>query len=871
MRRLQLYTNWEYDYVYGEYGDLYDMLVNGEIDLLTGLAYKEERTEILSYPDLAMGDTPYVFLKRIEDSSITDDPDSIAGKKIGVVEGAMSGIVDEYLEKYGIDATQVVFNDLKERDAALLSGDVDITIVEGNGTGAMEGVEAFEEAGASDYFVVVNKSPPDILEDLNAAQAALFTASPKIKTELNDKWFRQNAVSTTLTANERTWLNDHPTFRVGYYATYLPYSATDENGNVTGVVRDVVPEIFTSLGVKDQKIEFQGYESYDDMALAIENGDVDAIFPVYANYWATEQYEVTPTDSVISTYYDLIYKGDYPNLETATFAIRKSNSLAHSFLTVTYPQNQVLEYDSVEDCLDAVKSGEVDATIINGLRSDYYLRGNDRYYMLQASQIPNDVPLGFSASLKDAGTIEILNHGISLLPTDFTLTNSYQYEQRHRVTVREFLRDNNWIAAAIIFAVAAVAIWMIERELQKNKEPIALKEEQRKALEKAKDAAEAANNAKTTFLFNMSHDIRTPMNAIMGFRDLLEKNQEDPEKRSYYLRQIEEASTVLLSIINNVLEMARIEKGTLELDSVVWSAEQFNDTIYSVFHTAMTEKGIDFERTIQVDHPYVYCDPGKLREVFLNILSNAYKYTNAGGKVTMLLEELPSKKEGEALYRTTIADTGIGMSEDFLPHIFEEFSRERTSTQSRVEGTGLGMPIVKRLVDFMGGTIEVQSTKGVGTTFIVTIPHRIAEKKDLIDHSKVSVNKQLFEGKRVLLAEDIEVNAEIAKAILTDVGFTVDVAQDGQICVDMLDQAADGYYNVVLMDIQMPIMNGYEATSAIRALADPGKAQIPILAMTANAFEEDKREAIHAGMNGHVAKPVDVPALMKELTRVLSA
>jgi signal transduction histidine kinase/ABC-type amino acid transport substrate-binding protein/BarA-like signal transduction histidine kinase len=394
-------------------------------------------------------------------------------------------------------------------------------------------------------------------------------------------------------------------------------------------------------------------------------------------------------------------------------------------------------------------------------------------------------------------------------------------------------------------------------------------EENQEKLEDACKQAEAANNAKTSFLFNMSHDIRTPMNAIIGFADLLEKHQEEPEKRADYLKKIQDSSTVLLSIINNVLEMARIEKGTLAIDEAAWSAEQFNDTLYSVFQDMMKQKEIEFTRKIEVEHQYVLCDPIKLREVFINILSNAYKYTNPGGKVHMYLKEIPSSREGYAMYQTTISDTGIGMAEDFLPHIFEEFSRENNTTDNKIEGTGLGMPIVKRLVEFMEGTIEVRSKKGEGSTFIVTIPHKITDRPELVEHVGNTLDVERFKGKRILLAEDNELNAEIAIEILTEVGFEVDRAEDGQACVDMLQRAGDFFYDVILMDIQMPNLNGYEATKVIRELPDAAKAEIPIIAMTANAFEEDKRDAQRAGMNGHLAKPVNVHELYKTLMGIL--
>jgi len=390
-------------------------------------------------------------------------------------------------------------------------------------------------------------------------------------------------------------------------------------------------------------------------------------------------------------------------------------------------------------------------------------------------------------------------------------------------------------------------------------------------LEQAKNEAEAANMAKTSFLFNMSHDIRTPMNAIMGFRNLLESNQEDPEKRADYLHKIEASSNVLLSIINNVLEMARIEKGTVEIEDTPWSTEQFNDTLFSVFDVMMKEKGLNFIREVKVQHQQVFCDPTKLREIFINILSNACKYTEAGGTVKMVLEEIPCPRAGWVTYRTTVTDTGMGMSEEFLPHIFEEFTREKNTTMSKIEGTGLGMPIVKRLVEMLGGTIDVQSQVGVGTTVTVTLTHRLAQPTQLSDHAEVKCTPTQFKGKRLLLAEDNDLNAEIATAILEEEGFIIDHAEDGQICCDMLQKAPDNYYDAILMDIQMPNMNGYEATKTIRSMNNPAKAHIPIIAMTANAFEEDKREAIRVGMNEHLAKPINVTELMKILSKILSA
>ncbi len=417
-------------------------------------------------------------------------------------------------------------------------------------------------------------------------------------------------------------------------------------------------------------------------------------------------------------------------------------------------------------------------------------------------------------------------------------------------------RDSNGDCKSVIWAIRDIDEYR-KKELEYEKE-----------LKEATDVAEAANAAKTSFLFNMSHDIRTPMNAIIGFTNLLRKHQEEPARREDYLDKIEKSSQVLLSIINNVLEMARIEKGTIDLIEEPVLAEEFNETLQIIFRELMRQKGLAFICTVDVQHNKVCIDSTKLREVFYNILSNAYKYTEKGS-VTMSVKEIPCPREGYAFYQTTITDTGIGMSEEFLPHLFEEFARENNTTDNKIEGTGLGMPIVKRLVELMDGTIEVKSQKGVGTTFIVTLPHRIVEDAESKKKLSTDIDQSIFKGKRILLAEDNDLNAEIAMEILSEVGFVLERAEDGAQCVAMLEKAEAGYYDIILMDVQMPNMNGYETTRAIRQMADPKKAATIILAMTANAFEEDRQRSIDSGMNGHLVKPIDVPELMKTLAGYL--
>jgi signal transduction histidine kinase/BarA-like signal transduction histidine kinase len=569
-----------------------------------------------------------------------------------------------------------------------------------------------------------------------------------------------------------------------------------------------------------------------------------------------------------------------------SIAVSKTNPYLNELLDVG--ENVViLEYDDTEAAKQAVIDKKADAAFLYSYDAEYTVN-QDKTGML-AYSIRSDDTIQVKAVINEEADhtlmsimMKCINHMSSAeksaIISKYVSFSAVELSWTDYLLMHPFVLVTMCVIILLVLFVIGIVIYRNRTE-KKHRDALESKvdeittlnselEERQMKLEEARSQAEAANDAKSTFLFNMSHDIRTPMNAIIGFADLLEKHQEDSDKRADYLKKIQDSSIVLLSIINNVLEMSRIEKGKLQLDETAWSAEQFNDTLYSVFQEMMSQKEIDFTRQVVVQHHYVFCDPIKLREVFLNILSNAYKYTERGGSVNMHLEEITSDREGYAIYQTTISDTGIGMSEEFIPHIFEEFARENNTTDNKIEGTGLGMPIVKRLVDFMDGTIEVKSEKGRGSTFIVTIPHKIADKKDLVDVPASQINPELFVGKRILLAEDNELNAEIAMVILNEEGFNVDWAQDGQICVDMLKNAPAGYYDVILMDVQMPNMNGYEATRTIRKL-DSDRANIPILAMTANAFEEDKREAFKAGMNGHLAKPVEVRELMKALAGVI--
>ena len=379
---------------------------------------------------------------------------------------------------------------------------------------------------------------------------------------------------------------------------------------------------------------------------------------------------------------------------------------------------------------------------------------------------------------------------------------------------------------------------------------------QEEKLKKAYDAAKSANKAKTEFLNNMSHDIRTPMNVILGYNQLMKSLLTEPKQLDYQ-KKIEQSGKLLLSIINNVLDMARIESGNMKVDENFEIVGEVVDEILSTFSSEAEEKGIHLSSSMQVTHKNILCDSTKIRKIYVNLVSNAIKYTPSGGNITITVEELPCEKEGYMKVKSEIKDTGIGMSKEYLPTLFEPFSREHNTTTGKVGGTGLGMAIVKKMVDLMGGSIEVESEPGKGTIFTFTLMHKIADKKYYsrkIETAESSDSVEKLRGKHVLLAEDNNLNAEIAVAVLEKTGLVIDRVEDGIQCVSRIEQLPSETYDLILMDIQMPNMDGYKATQCIRHLNDKKKAEIPIIAMTANAFEEDKKRAIDAGMNGHIAK-----------------
>ena len=1150
-QKISEYTGWKYEYVYGGFSDLYQMLLDGRIDLLAGLAYREDREGLMGYPKAVMGSESYYLVKHDTDTEITYDPSTLAGKSIGVLDSAMSGVLNEYLAERGVTANVVLFPDYTELFRAFDAREVDVLAAESDGAYGRNHAVPLLVFGTSDYYLCVSRQRDDLLSQLNEAQTLLAAEEPNFINSLSARYYGVSVTARAFSEKEREWIASHHTLHIGYLENYLPYSDTDEKGQVTGLIRDYVPDLLRGIGISDMKVTYTGYDSYDKMIIAMGSGEIDAAFPVGGGLYYSEENGIYQSHAVTSASTEVIFRGEYSEDKEKQFAVNEKNRMQYYYVQTNFPDAEIIFYPSIDECLTAVLSGKAGATTLNGLRANDILR-NSRYEGLSMHQAAHGDDRCFGVRIGNEGLLKLINRGINILGSDYAQNISYRYTSGlYRYGFADSIREHLALFISSILAVAALIIFLLVRDSRRNKirlkekelllEQQALKEQQdqmitalasdyrsvyyvdldqdraicyrndprfseapalgatfpflrdftdfarnhvaeqyregylafiqpeniraallkqqiisyrflelrdgnetysllrmagvhhpedrrdhmvhaigvsfsdidgemrqamtqQQTLTEALDRAEDANRAKTAFLSNMSHEIRTPMNAIIGLNNIAMNGPTASDKIREYLGKTDAAAHHLLGIINDILDMSRIESGRMVIKKEEFSFSKNLEQVNNMISGQCRDKGLHYDCRIigKIDEYYIG-DAMKLKQVMLNILGNAVKFTPEGGTVTFLIEE-GRRFDGKAVIHFTFRDTGIGMSREFLPHLFDAFSQEDSSSTNKYGSTGLGMSITKSIVELMNGSIEAESEKGAGTTFRVTVtldesdrkstaaeggelnPHEMSvliidDDRIALEHAEIVlgqigiscetaesgwegvdkvrirhgrredynlilvdwrmpemdgiettkqirsivgqdtpiiiltsfnwdeiadearaagvdtfVPKPLFagsvmdefreafrrknealekktadlKGRRILLAEDVAVNAEIIMMVLTMREIEADVAENGRIAVETFSAHEPGYYDAILMDMRMPEMDGLEATKVIRAMDRPDAKTVPIIALTANAFDEDVQRSMQAGLNAHLSKPIEPEQLFATLESLIA-
>jgi signal transduction histidine kinase/DNA-binding response OmpR family regulator/ABC-type amino acid transport substrate-binding protein len=1013
LETLSGYTGWQFEYVTCDWSDCFEKLKNGEIDIIGGISYTEDRTQEMLFSDEPMGVEKYYLYADLARADISaSDFKTLNGKKIGVLMGTEPEVMlAEWEEKYGLKTEHVNISNNEDVKQKLANHEIDCFVSLEESFWAERGISTITRVGESGIYYAINKNRPDIKEELDDAMRALDEAVPFYTADLYKRYFSMD-YTPILTGEEKAWLRKHGAIRMGFLASDSGVSTYDPaTGEFTGVITDYIQFAADCLG--NQELEFQlvGYDSKEAELDALKSGEIDMIFHCDQNPNLAEEYHFACTNTTwTSNLMAVTNKQHFNENNVNRIAVPQNKLSLKKYLAFYYPQWEIVDCDTQEDAARLVKDGQADC-FVTGISSE---NKYSKKYSFYSVPLVNPVRSCFAVNSGNRSLLSILNKTIKAMPVNMLAGALAMYKSSARkVTLSDFIKDNFFkvmLISSIAVAVVLLTILMLLQKARKA-EAAARKaasdtQELNAKLQVAVEKAESANRAKSTFLSNMSHDIRTPMNAIIGFTTLALSNIDDTDRVKDYLGKTLASSNHLLSLINDVLDMSRIESGKIHLEEVEVNLSDVLHDLKTIVSGQIYAKQLElYMDAMDVTDEDVYCDKTRLNQILLNLLSNAIKFTPAGGTVSVRVRQLAGKVHGCGQYEFRIKDNGIGMSQEFAKKIFEPFERERTSTVSRIQGTGLGMAITKNIVDMMGGTIEVQTAQGKGTEFTVCVPMRAQTEQRLVekiteleglkalvvdddfntcdsvtkmlvkvgmraewtlsgkeavlrarqsiemsdvyhayiidwrlpDMNGIEVTRQIrslhddtpiiiltaydwsdieveakaagvtafcskpmfmsdlretlmsalgqkpadavqrllpeknadFKGKHILLVEDNELNREIAQEILQEYGFLVDTAENGAVAVEKVSTAAPGSYDLVLMDVQMPIMDGYTATRKIRALDDPARAKLPILAMTANAFDEDRRNALESGMNGFLSKPIVIGDLVQELHKIL--
>ena len=880
MQALSGYTGWKFEYVKCDWSNCFDKLENGEIDIMGDISYTDERAQKMLFSDEPMSEEKYILYADLSHTHIgTSDFKAMDGKRVGVLMGTEPEIMlTEWEKKNGIHTKHVNVNNDDDVEKKLANHEIDCFVSLEESIWSEQGISSVTTIGKSGIYFAINKERSDIKTKMDYAMRQLEQDSPFFKSDLYKKYFTLD-YKQSLTGKEKSWVEEHGGIKIGFLNNdQAIFSMDQETGKLTGMLAEYISYAKDCLGNQTLEFNIRGYDDYNEMLQALQDHEIDMIFYAGRNPDLAEKKGYTLTNTAWT--YSLMAVTDekyFDEDKSYTVAVPKEQEALKQHIVFSYPQWKLVDYDSLADAADMIMNEKADCFLMGTSQALKYDNNRD----FKSVPLTKTMEACFAVRNGEGTLLSILNKTLKDMPSDMLTSALAIYDSTaDKVTFYDFVKDNMFaffVTAGFfvltIIGIILVLLWKARKAEAVAKLAASDTQKLNDKLEIALKKAEDASLAKTRFLNNMSHDIRTPMNVILGYAQLMEnelKGKGMPEMLEH-LEKLQQSGNLLLAIINNVLDMAKIESGRMELDENYCWIEAVWKSLFAVFDEKARKKNIALHYTMNVEHEHVLTDVTKVKEILVNILSNSIKYTPVGGSVMVDVDELSCDESGYMIERIRVSDTGIGMSQDYLKKIFEAFTREQNTTKSKIAGTGLGMSIVKKYVDLLGGTINVESELGKGSTFTVTLKHRIADESYYVKKymEEPGTGSEILEGRNILLAEDNDLNAEIAEAILESAGLKIERVEDGIQCVNRIEKMPADTYDMILMDIQMPKMDGYKATQAIRNLSDKDKASIPIIAMTANAFEEDKRDAIVAGMNGHIAKPIQVDKLLSILSEVI--
>ena len=856
LQKISYITGWKYEYVYASFKECLDMLEDGEIDLLGSVSYTPERAESIDYSTYAEGTERYWIYTRENHADLADgDPKQMNGCRIGVADGSyQKELLEKWLDSNQIQAEVVICKGYDEMIEKLDADELDALVVPALSVNS--DFIAIANIGASDCYFGVSKSRPDLLKELNSALEEINNTETDYSSKLYARYEGKAVINYALNKEEKQWLDAHEnTICVGYLKDNLPFCG-EENGKLTGILGTVLDTVQEKYKITIKAVPCSTGEQMNE---ALQSGEIDIAGPIIQDLYTQEQFQVILTDEIFDITPVVIYKGNEYNSSISTIAATETSLYSELMVSLLFPDAEIKLYDTQEECLEAVANGKAGATVIPSSKINL-LNESPLTKSLSFAEMAKRQELAMFTTRENRRAATIINKAIeqsSNVLNGVVLAQNSVSEKK--MTLQDVFAEYGGLAVGVSFVIIFVLLLLVYFLFISRKK-------QMEALKEAQDA-NAANIAKTTFLNHMSHDIRTPMNAIVGFTDIAMKRKPDKEVENC-LKKIRQSSEYLMTLINDVLDISRIESGKLEYKPVPVDFRNMTDTVLSIARGYIENRDLNFYVSREeLKTPYVMADELRIREVLLNIISNAVKFTKDGGTISFAAENAPGNDEHHIIIRYRISDTGIGMSEEFQTRIFDEFSQENDGARTSYKGTGLGMAIAKQYVDLMGGKIEVSSRQGVGSTFTVEIPLLIAEQ--VLTEEKEKLRKDMdLHSLHVLLAEDNDLNAEIAIALLEEKGMIITRAANGKSALTQFCDTAPGTFDLILMDIMMPEMNGYEVAKAIRNLPDrPDGKEIPIIAMTANAFAEDIQAALDAGMNAHVAKPIDMDILISAIEK----